>query len=206
MTSFANQLSPQQATLLTHPPQFTIPYKQSTFIHGDTGIGKSIVAVQNMYHWLNTYLQIENAPYRELDQLTWHPDWRIDSDFQSNWFRFISFAQIIRYLRALKFTTAENRNEREYIEQTATVGFVILDDFGRGKLDDSDQELLRVWLEDRINHPKTYTLVTSNYTLENLQEMLGSPITSRLQQMCPAQLTWSGKDLRTIKSQQLQLS
>lgn len=92
----------------------------------------------------------------------------------------------------------EVRTEIEVVDELATIGCLVLDDLGRegsrdGQATDATLSVLHRILTRRIENERT-TIVTSNWTLDQLEQRYDSAIASRLRSL--DQVVMTGPDRR----------
>ena len=86
-----------------------------------------------------------------------------------------------------------NLSEESVLEPLEQVRFLILDDLGAGSLSDHERRFTHDLLDRRINRNRR-TVVTSNWTLEQIAERMDDRIASRLGSF--TQLELRGRDRR----------
>lgn len=110
------------------------------------------------------------------------------------------FVEFFHLLQDLKAGFAENRSPAELIEPLVNVPVLALDELGKGRGTEWEQNVLDELLTRRYNAGRT-TLFTSNYApraeegMESLPDRVGARIYSRLQEMAVA-LHMPGEDFR----------
>lgn len=107
-------------------------------------------------------------------------------------YRTVQFADVPDMLNELKRTFDNpHQSAQEILEMYFRLDLLILDDFGVGKISDWNLEIMYQLLNTRYNGSRP-TIVTSNYSLEELPQRMRTPndditgkrIASRLSEMC----------------------
>jgi DNA replication protein DnaC len=110
------------------------------------------------------------------------------------------FVEFFHLLQDLKAGFADNRSPAELIEPLVNIPVLALDELGKGRGSEWEQNVLDELLTRRYNAGRT-TLFTSNYApraeegMESLPDRVGARIYSRLQEMAVA-LHMPGEDFR----------
>ena len=84
-----------------------------------------------------------------------------------------------------------------YVRDLCGYSVLILDDLGKEKItQDAFNVLFEIISERTAQRDKLITLVTSNYSLDEIDLILDRSLTSRLRQMCPEVVRFDGEDMR----------
>lgn len=115
----------------------------------------------------------------------------------------VLFMVVPDLLDMLKATYNTLRNENAYTEQelldtAREVPLLILDDLGAHNYTDWTINKLYSIINFRLNH-KLATIITTNISLENLEEYLGERTTSRIYEMCRPYKLLVEMDIRALK-------
>jgi DNA replication protein DnaC len=142
---------------------------------GEPGTGKTHLAVAALRERARKF-----AAIRQQDA---NADVYIDpSSLEERKYRFINAPILLDELRqGMKWTESKAQDLYEYCLGTASV--VILDDFGKEKATDWATERLYVLIESRYQNLLP-TVVTSNRTLDELDDLGYGAAVSRLQETC----------------------
>jgi DNA replication protein DnaC len=159
--------------------------KESFFIYGDTGVGKTYLVnallIERMKRFLKNYLArrdyntIESAPVKAI------------------------FVVVPQLLMEIKATFVENpgSNEMDIFDKYSEIPCLILDDIGAEKTTEWVVEVFNNLIDYRDREMKQ-TIFTSNLDIKKLANKLGDRIGSRIAGMCGAErvIHMRGKDRR----------
>ena len=95
--------------------------------------------------------------------------------------KFVKMAKLLLELRS-NFGGDSWENEK-IIEKLSKVELLIIDDLGAEKMSDWVAETLYLLIDERYGNMKP-TIITSNFSLEELEERIGDRICSRIMAMC----------------------
>lgn len=114
----------------------------------------------------------------------------------------VLFMVVPDLLDMIKATYNFPRNEVSYSEQellntAREVPLLVLDDLGAHNYTDWTRNKLYSIINHRLNH-RLATVITTNISLENLEEYLGARTTSRIFQMCCPYKLLVGLDIRVL--------
>lgn len=109
----------------------------------------------------------------------------------------VAFERCAIFYAAVRETFRTNCSEAAVLNPLEHVRFLILDDLGAGKLSDYERRLALELFERRINS-NCPTVVTTNWSLDEISELMDDRIASRLSLF--TQLKLSGADLRERES------
>jgi DNA replication protein DnaC len=104
--------------------------------------------------------------------------------------KFRSFSQVYRDLREC-YTL--NRNEQDVLRELFRAPFVVLDDLGAGSLSDFERRSITDILDERMGGLRP-TVVTTNWSLKQIEERMDDRIASRLAAFTTIEFT--GRDRR----------
>jgi DNA replication protein DnaC len=104
--------------------------------------------------------------------------------------KFRSFSQIYRDLREC-YTL--NRNEQDVLRELFKAPFLVLDDLGAGSLSDFERRSVTDILDERMGNLRP-TVVTTNWSLKQIEEKMDDRIASRLASFTA--IEFSGRDHR----------
>lgn len=90
-----------------------------------------------------------------------------------------------------------NNSVYEFVKDIAKLDVLILDDLGAEKMSEYTRQLMYMLINEREMHDRQ-TIVTSNYTLDEIAEMIDPRITSRIKGMCLCH-NLKGNDKRITK-------
>jgi len=115
----------------------------------------------------------------------------------------VLFVVVPELLDMLKATYNTNRNdipytEQELLETARKVPLLILDDLGAHNYTEWTTNKLYSIINYRLNH-RLATIITTNISLEDLEEYLGMRTTSRIFQMCCPYKILVDMDIRVLK-------
>lgn len=115
----------------------------------------------------------------------------------------ILFMVVPDLLDMLKATYNSSRNEVSYSEQellntAREVPLLILDDLGAHNYTEWTKNKIYSIINYRLNH-RLATIITTNISLEDLEEYLGARTTSRIFQMCCPYKLLVEMDIRVVK-------
>jgi DNA replication protein DnaC len=88
----------------------------------------------------------------------------------------------------------------DFFDRLAGVGLLTINDLGAEKQSEWVIQELHALIDERWEH-KRPVLVTSNLTLDQIRNQVGSRVVSRLMEMCGDPIMFSGADLRLRDSQ-----
>lgn len=111
--------------------------------------------------------------------------------------RDVAFERCAKFYADSRETFRTNCSERAVLDPLEHVHFLVMDDLGAGKLSDYERRLALELFECRING-KRPTVVTTNWSLDEISELMDDRIASRLSLF--TQLKLSGTDLRELES------
>lgn len=104
--------------------------------------------------------------------------------------KFRGFSRVYRDIRECYST---NQSEREVLRELFHAPFLVLDDLGAGGLSDFERRSTLDILDERIDHLRP-TVVTTNWTISEIQERMDDRIASRLASFTAIEFT--GRDRR----------
>lgn len=111
--------------------------------------------------------------------------------------RNVAFERCAKFYSDARETFSTNSSERVVLDPLEHAHMLILDDLGAGKLSDYERRLALELFERRINS-KRPTVVTTNWSLDEISQLMDDRIASRLSLF--TQLKLSGADLRELES------
>lgn len=151
---------------------------ESLFIHGEAGVGKTWLAAAIMREQMS-------RTAKTMGQATMYTD---DS-------LFVSFPEL-----ALMVRDSMNRNsdetERRIINRYGNVRTLILDDIGAENVTGFMKSTMHILIERRNTKLNSRTIITSNWTLRELDKEYGPRVPSRISEMCRI-IKMTGKDMRS---------
>jgi len=153
--------------------QTSIPKRESIMLCGKTGCGKTHLAVAMLRYFITT-TQIE-LPLNSM----W--EWEAGRFSGDSGMRFLSVPELLLEIRA-SFAKDSETSEKAIIEKYADIALLILDDLGAEKTTEWVESTLYLVI-DRRNRWNKWTIITSNLTLEEIEQHLGARIASRLSDM-----------------------
>jgi len=146
--------------LETIPWPEMMPVYGSYYIHGDVGVGKTVLAAQMLVE-AREHFYFDSIPGRAM---------------------FISVPEFFNRLKATYNST--EFNEQDILNEYSSVQFLVLDDLGAERSTDWVMSMLYLLINRRYEDMLT-TVITSNYTLDELTDKLGDArIPSRISRMC----------------------
>jgi len=95
--------------------------------------------------------------------------------------KLIKFPELIMRLKG-NFDGSSYENE-SIIENLANINLLIIDDIGAEKASEWVSEIIYILIDKRYSNMKT-TVITSNFTPQELAERVGDRIVSRISEMC----------------------
>jgi DNA replication protein DnaC len=156
-------------------PQFphdTFKKKRGLFLHGATGVGKTLAVVSIIRRVLH-----ERAGR---EKLVW---------------QFVNCTGFLMSVqRAFK---RDNEDAYELLEKAARCPFLIIDDLGTEKATDFVRQAVYYIINERESWERT-TFITSNFSLAELNDQFDPRISSRIAGMCDV-IEIKGKDRRLTK-------
>lgn len=93
--------------------------------------------------------------------------------------KFIPVIELLLELRRSFDAGKESENEFDIIKRYSTLDLLLLDDLGAEKISDWTISSLYVILNNRYNYCRP-TIITTNFTAEQIEQTIGSRIASRL--------------------------
>lgn len=149
---------------------------EGSFIYGPNGTGKTTMAI---------YMLLQEA---KMSYIYRHGGFKI---------AFITTSELLLKFRET-YTKNSDISEKEILDTYSNVDLLVLDDFGVEKTTDWSYQMLYILINRRYENMKK-TIITSNFTLEQLAEKLGDDrIPSRIQGMCKM-IQMTGTDRRAKK-------
>jgi len=143
------------------PPIEQLQSFSSMYIHGDTGTGKTVLAIQFMLG-LIAYGSAQARPISAI---------------------FITVPELLLLFRST-FTGVSDESEQEILDRYSSVSLLVLDDLGAQKTTDWAYQMLYMVINRRYENMKPI-IITSNYDLNELgNKMEDERIPSRLYEMC----------------------
>jgi hypothetical protein len=109
----------------------------------------------------------------------------------------VVFQRCAKFYEDVRETFRTNSSEGAVLNPLERVRFLIFDDLGAGKLSDYERRLALELIEQRINSNRP-TVVTTNWSLDQISELMDDRIASRLSLFTQLKLT--GEDLRERES------
>ena len=145
---------------------------KSVFITGKTGVGKTVL----MASIVRKYVQKGYGYYANLGKIIW-----------------ISYPAFIMELQSL--FGKEKESPFDYAEEVAKLdGILAIDDLGAEKLSDFVRQITYFIINEREQR-ELPVLITSNFSLQEIDEMIDPRISSRIAGICEI-IKLSGKDRR----------
>ena len=142
------------------PPLDHLMGFSSMYIHGDSGTGKTVMAVQFMLG----HIALQQALRSPVSSF------------------FITVPEMLMQFR--ESYKGDGETEREILDRLSKVGLLVLDDFGVQATTDWAYQMLYMVINRRYED-ELPVIVTSNYDLAELaNSMADDRITSRLYEMC----------------------
>ena len=149
-----------QKDLVEFPPPKKLPKLQSYFIHGNAGVGKTVLAAR-------LYMEAKKQHY-----LNPCPDHIL----------FLSTSEFFNELKS-SFNNSE-LDEQVILAKYSEAEFLVLDDLGSERSTEWVMSMLYLLINRRYESMLT-TIITSNYDLDELDEKLDDVrIPSRIGRMC----------------------
>jgi DNA replication protein DnaC len=145
--------------------------KHGDFLHGLPGRGKSFIAAG----LVRIHLKFVSQRVRPGVEQWW---------LGHGGTRWVRVEAMLQQIRDLSFT--QEASEAEVVGGLGRVGFLVLDDLGAEKRTEWGGQTLHSLLDQRLA-ANARTIITSNYTVEDLEEMYagwGGPIASRIRGLC----------------------
>ena len=161
--------------LFMHVPYQTTE-KDSFFVTGACGAGKTHVAIGMLKHFVKL-LPCEN--FKEINIFT------------KTQAIFITVPELLMKIRRC---FSLNECEETIVNKYSGVPFLVLDDLGVEKTSDWALQTLYIIINNRYSKC-LQTVITSNFTIEEIGEKLGDRIASRIAGMCKI-MKLTGKDRR----------
>jgi DNA replication protein DnaC len=177
MTLF-NTLTPknQENWNLDDPNQLDLA--KGYFIHGKQGCGKTVKAIQFAKAWLKKN--------------------EINEELETNYVKFINFLDVVKTARKTFLEGEDGWNARRQMEDLFEYDLLIIDDLGTEKQTDFVQEMVYDLINHRYEHLKQ-TVITSNFTVQEISEKYHARIASRIAEMCDIVFPKNQIDLRFDK-------
>jgi len=173
------------------------PFK-SYFYTGNAGIGKTFLALQQVKEALRRvpikYDVVDNRPNPDPDSLA--------PMYEDDHYWFLPAVELIETVRKqMSQSQEEKQDSRTAFKFWKDVDFLVIDDFGAELITPYQQEILYKILDYRMNFRsddgfKLVTVITSNYSIEELSETYTQRITSRILGMCNVIQPHNNIDLR----------
>lgn len=111
--------------------------------------------------------------------------------------KFFVFSDLIMKIHDL---ITANKSVYEHVKDLAKLDVLILDDLGAEKMSEYTRQLMYMLINEREMHDRQ-TIITSNYSLEEIADMIDTRITSRIKGMCLCH-NLKGNDKRIKKGAQ----
>ncbi len=107
------------------------------------------------------------------------------------------FLVVPEFLEQLRYTYQENSstNEGELMSRAANVPVLILDDLGAHNFSDWTKNKIFTLINYRLNH-QLPCVITSNLSIDELNDVIGSRTVSRIMEMCDVYRLYCDRDLR----------
>jgi DNA replication protein DnaC len=171
-----------------------VPKKESIFITGPAGTGKSYMAAAlvkdsigtKAREWLEANMEND---YLEREARGFHQGER----FRYSSWRWITVPELLLSLRA-SFKDGAQFTEEEVIGEYSNVSLLILDDLGAEKSSEFTIQSLYLIIDRRYSEIRP-TIITSNLSLGQISEKVGDRIASRIAGMCRV-VELKGRDRR----------
>ena len=145
---------------------------KSVFITGEAGVGKTVL----MASIVRKYLRKGYGYYKNLGGMDW-----------------ISYPAFIMELQSL--FRKDSESPFDYADEMAKLnGVLAIDDLGAEKLTDFVRQITYFIINEREQR-ELPILITSNFSLQEIDEMIDPRISSRIAGMCEV-IKLSGKDRR----------
>jgi DNA replication protein DnaC len=153
---------------------------RGVFLHGTAGTGKTTAAIGIMREWFNQRMGF-SVPYGP-------------EHFSSEW-RFVNYPTWIIALQG-SYRNENKRDETadEMISALTSVHFLIIDDIGAEKMTDFVRQTTYAIINEREMEMRP-TFITSNFSLQELNEHIDSRVASRIAGMCEV-VELKGRDRR----------
>jgi DNA replication protein DnaC len=153
--------------------QVAILDHESVMLCGKTGCGKTHLAVAMLRHFVSTTKNELGLRERTEDDIP-----RNGNDSR---IMFLSVPELLLQIRGT-FAKDSEQTEESVIERYSNMSLLILDDLGAEKTSEWVESTLYLII-DRRNRGQRWTIVTSNLSLEEIEQHLGARIASRLSDM-----------------------
>ncbi len=168
---------------LGHTTAQSLSTEQSYFIKGGVGVGKSHMAVALM----RAYIKAHKPEYNESRK-----EYYLD-DLQVNAPIFVEVPELLLRIRDT-YSKDSNESEKDIVEFYTRTPYLVLDDLGSEKASEFSTLMLYLMINRRCTQNKT-TIITSNLSLEQIEERLSDRVSSRIKGMCRV-INVSGNDKR----------
>jgi len=157
--------------------------EKSIFIHGKVGIGKTVL----MASVIKDYIKKNN--YQAMSVF--------EGDHRSTNAEWISYPAFIMKLQQMFRNNKEN--PYDYATEIANCsGLLAIDDLGAEKITDFVRQITYFIINEREQREKRM-IITSNYSLNQIDEMIDSRISSRIVGMCDiVELTGADRRIKRV--------
>ena len=147
--------------------------REGILLSGKTGCGKTHLSVATLRYF------IQNIDEELLVDECWERD--IGRKMGASQSLFVSVPELLLRLRS-SFRPDACESESDIIDRYSAVDLLIFDDLGAEKATEWAESILCL-LIDRRSREELWTIVTSNLTLDEIEQHLGARIASRLSDM-----------------------
>jgi len=107
------------------------------------------------------------------------------------------FSLLLRTIRATSYSEGATMTDRQWVRELGELDLLVLDDLGAERPDsEHTRNILYDILEARSSHGSRPVIVTTNLTLDHLEQRLEQPIVSRLFDLCGEPITMTAPDHR----------
>lgn len=173
---------------LGHASSKAFDVKESYFIQGAVGVGKSHMAAAMLRQYVEALVPQYDEQKREF---CFH-------DFNSLRPRYIEAPELLLEIRD-SYSGKSTMSEKEIVDYYTMTPFLVLDDLGSEKASEFSTLMIYLIINRRCTSGKT-TIITSNLDLAEIKERLSDRISSRIKGMC-REITVDGNDKRCEKKQ-----
>ncbi len=154
------------------------PCSRGLFLTGEVGVGKTVSMALIMRNYLEPMCEISNRNIGFTGRILERP---MHSDIRLSSWKFINFPSFIMEIQdAYK---KEGESALDILKEAAEVQFLIIDDIGAEKMTDYVRQATYYLINEReMNERQTF--ITSNFSLDELNNHIDARVASRIAGMC----------------------